>query len=172
MRREVIAVRVDKIGLRLDFTCPNRDGNVAVGECIYRNNASHTPAKYQPSMAVTEQLEQGAASIHRRHQAERFIAYFHSCSNSDDAIERIEKLYREALAFPGVVGLAIATRPDCLADATLDLYAPALRRSPSHFHRRAGLVGAQARHAQRDSARTDTTPRLARPALYKAQISD
>jgi hypothetical protein len=123
-------------------------------------------------MAVTEQLQQDAAAIHRRHQAERFIAYFQSRSNSYDAIEQLEKLCRAALALPGVVGLAIATRPDCLADATLELYAPALRRSRSQSHRRARLVGAQACHAQRDSARTVTTPRLARPALYKAQISD
>lgn len=121
--RENFAARVYKIGLRLDFTCPNRDGKVAVGGCIYCNNSSHTPANYQPRTSVTEQLEQGAAAIRRRHQAERFIAYFQSYSNTYDNAARLEALYREALAFPGVVGLAIATRPDCLADDILDLLA-------------------------------------------------
>lgn len=117
------AARVYKIGLRLDFTCPNRDGTVAVGGCIYCNNASHTPANYRPRMSVTEQLEQGAAAIRRRHNAERFIAYFQSYTNTYDSADRLEQLYREALAFPGVVGLSVATRPDCLTDETLDLLA-------------------------------------------------
>jgi radical SAM protein (TIGR01212 family) len=121
--RDGFAARVYKIGLRLDFTCPNRDGTVAVGGCIYCNNASHTPANYRPRMSVTEQLEQGAVAIRRRHNAEGFIAYFQSYTNTYDSVERLEQLYREALAFPGVVGLAIATRPDCLANQTLGLLA-------------------------------------------------
>lgn len=119
--REIFNKRVYKIGLRLDFTCPNRDGTVAVGGCIYCNNASHTPQDYRPRTSVTIQLEQGALALQRRHRAERFIAYFQSYTNTYDATSKLEKLYREALDFPGVVGLAIATRPDCLPNETLDL---------------------------------------------------
>jgi uncharacterized protein len=119
--RDVFAARVYKIGLRLDFTCPNRDGTVAVGGCIYCNNASHTPQAYRPHTSVTAQLESGAAALQKRHRAERFIAYFQSYTNTYDSTAKIEKLYREALEFPGVVGLAIATRPDCLPEETLDL---------------------------------------------------
>ena len=118
---EVFNARVYKIGLRLDFTCPNRDGTVAVGGCIYCNNASHTPQNYRPRTSVTAQLENGAVALKKRHRAERFIAYFQSYTNTYDSTAKLEKLYREALDFPGVVGLAIATRPDCLPDATLDL---------------------------------------------------
>jgi len=113
--------RIYKIGLRLDFTCPNRDGTVAVGGCIYCNNASHTPQDYRPRTSVTEQLENGARAIHKRHKAEKFIAYFQSYTNTYDSPGKLERLYREALDFPGVVGLAIATRPDCLPNDTLDL---------------------------------------------------
>jgi radical SAM protein (TIGR01212 family) len=127
--RDGFDARVYKIGLRLDFTCPNRDGKVAVGGCIYCNNSSHTPANYRPRMSVTEQLEQGAAAIRRRHNAERFIAYFQSYTNTYDSVDRLEQLYREALAFPGVVGLAIATRPDCLAEETLDILAQLARHT-------------------------------------------
>jgi radical SAM protein (TIGR01212 family) len=119
--REIFATRVYKIGLRLDFTCPNRDGTVAVGGCIYCNNASHTPQDYRPRTSVTVQLEKGAQAIQKRHKAEKFIAYFQSYTNTYDSTSKLEKIYREALEFPGVVGLAIATRPDCLPDATLDL---------------------------------------------------
>ena len=119
--RDTFDARVYKIGLRVDFTCPNRDGTRAVGGCIYCNNASHTPQGYRPRTSVTEQLEQGAVAIRRRHRAEKFIAYFQSYTNTYDSVSKLEKLYREALDFPGVVGLSIATRPDCLPEDVLDL---------------------------------------------------
>lgn len=119
--RDIFDARVYKIGLRLDFTCPNRDGTVAVGGCIYCNNASHTPQAYRPHTSVTTQLENGVVALQKRHRAERFIAYFQSYTNTYDSTAKLEKLYREALDFPGVVGLAIATRPDCLPEDTLDL---------------------------------------------------
>ena len=119
--REVFDARVYKIGLRLDFTCPNRDGKVAVGGCIYCNNASHTPQEYRPRQSVTAQLEQGALALQKRHKAEKFIAYFQSYTNTYESTPKLEKLYREALEFPGVVGISIATRPDCLPESTLDL---------------------------------------------------
>lgn len=119
--KDIFAARVYKIGLRLDFTCPNRDGKVAVGGCIYCNNASHTPQDYRPRTSVTEQLEKGAAAIRKRHGAEKFIAYFQSYTNTYDSVSKLEKLYREALDFPGVVGLSIATRPDCVPEDVLAL---------------------------------------------------
>jgi radical SAM protein (TIGR01212 family) len=119
--RDQFNARVYKIGLRLDFTCPNRDGKVAVGGCIYCNNASHTPQDYQPRTSVTAQLERGALAVQRRHRAEKFIAYFQSYTNTYDSVTKLESLYREALEFPGVVGMSIATRPDCLGDDVLEL---------------------------------------------------
>lgn len=127
--RDAFDARVYKIGLRMDFTCPNRDGTVAVGGCIYCNNASHTPQNFQPRTSVTAQLAQGAAAIERRHKADKFIAYFQSYTNTYDSVKKLERLYREALDFPGVVGLAIATRPDCLPDDVLDLIADLSRRT-------------------------------------------
>jgi radical SAM protein (TIGR01212 family) len=127
--KDAFDARVYKIGLRLDFTCPNRDGKVAVGGCIYCNNASHTPQDYRPRASVTEQLEQGAAAIFKRHKAEKFIAYFQSYTNTYDSASRLEELYREALNFPGVVGLSVATRPDCVPDDVLDLLQDMSRRT-------------------------------------------
>jgi radical SAM superfamily enzyme len=57
--------RVYKVGLRMDFTCPNRDGLVATGGCIYCNNAGHTPEGFRPGMSVTKQLERGAGAKRR-----------------------------------------------------------------------------------------------------------
>ena len=119
--KETFGTRVYKIGLRVDFTCPNRDGAVAVGGCIYCNNASHTPVAYRPRASVIEQLRQGAEAVRKRHRAEKFIAYFQSYTNTYDSVSKLEKLYREALDFPGVVGLSISTRPDCVPADVLDL---------------------------------------------------
>jgi radical SAM protein (TIGR01212 family) len=119
--KDLFQSRVYKVGLRMDFTCPNRDGKVAVGGCIYCNNASHTPKDYRPKSGVTEQLGQGTVALARRHKAEKFIAYFQSYTNTYESAAKLEKLYREALAYPGVVGLSIATRPDCLPNDVLDL---------------------------------------------------
>jgi uncharacterized protein len=127
--KDIFGARVYKIGLRMDFTCPNRDGNVAVGGCIYCNNASHTPDDYRPRATVTEQLEQGAAALKKRHRADRYIAYFQSYTNTYDSVTKLENLYREALVFPGIAGLAIATRPDCVGDDVLDLLEDLSRRT-------------------------------------------
>ncbi|MGH7768097.1 MAG: TIGR01212 family radical SAM protein, partial [Candidatus Binatia bacterium] len=121
--------RVYKVGVRMDFTCPNRDGSVAVGGCIYCNNAGHTPQGFRPGMSVTEQLERGTEALRRRHRAEKFIAYFQSYSNTYGPVGKLERLYREALDFPGVVGLAISTRPDCVPDEVLDLVADLARHT-------------------------------------------
>ncbi|HKA33808.1 MAG TPA: TIGR01212 family radical SAM protein [Candidatus Binatia bacterium] len=127
--KDTFNARVHKVGIRMDFTCPNRDGTVAVGGCIYCNNASHTPQGFRAGASVTEQLAQGTAALRRRHRAEKFIAYFQSYSNTYGPPERLSRLYREALAFPGVAGLAVSTRPDCVPDDVLDLLAELSRET-------------------------------------------
>jgi radical SAM protein (TIGR01212 family) len=121
--------RVYKVGLRMDFTCPNRDGLVAAGGCIYCNNAGHTPDGFRPGMSVTEQLERGTEALRKRHRAEKFIAYFQSYSNTYGPLTKLERFYREALDFPGVAGLAISTRSDCVPDEVLDLIADLARHT-------------------------------------------
>jgi uncharacterized protein len=127
--RETFKAKVHKVTLRADFTCPNRDGSVAVGGCIYCNNASHTPRGYHPTMSIREQFDQGMKAVRRRHKAERFIAYFQSYTNTYGSISKLERLYREALDCPGVVGLSVATRPDCVPDEVLDLLEDISRRA-------------------------------------------
>jgi uncharacterized protein len=127
--KKTFSTRIYKVGVRMDFTCPNRDGLVAVGGCIYCNNAGHTPENFLPGASVTEQLEQGTRALRRRHRAEKFIAYFQSYSNTYGAVTKLGRLYREALDFPGVVGLAISTRPDCVPDDVLDLIADLSRNT-------------------------------------------
>ncbi len=115
--------RVQKITLDAGLTCPNRDGRVGVGGCLYCNVRGSGTGAWAQGLSITRQLEEGAARLGKRYGAKQFIAYFQSFSNTDASMEHLRALYEEALAFPGVVGLSIATRPDCLNSAILDLLA-------------------------------------------------
>jgi radical SAM protein (TIGR01212 family) len=119
--RQTFGCRVHKVSIDAGFTCPNRDGSVAVGGCIYCNNVSFSPGNKR--LSVTEQLEQGKQFLRRRYGATKFIAYFQAYTNTYRDIEHLKRLYDEALACEDIVGLSIGTRPDCVADNVLDLLA-------------------------------------------------
>lgn len=119
--RHAFGCRVHKVSLDVGFTCPNRDGTVAVGGCIYCNNTSFSPGDRR--LSVTEQLAQGKRFLRQRYGAQKFIAYFQAYSNTYGDVPRLKALYDEALASDDVVGLAIGTRPDCVPEAVLDLLA-------------------------------------------------
>jgi hypothetical protein len=112
---------VQKVCIDAGFTCPNRDGALAVGGCIYCNNTSFSPGKRR--LSVTEQVERGKRFLRQRYGAERFIAYFQAYTNTYGDVRLLQRLYDEALACEAVVGLAVGTRPDCVPDDVLDMLA-------------------------------------------------
>lgn len=105
---------VYKVNVDAGFTCPNRDGTVATGGCIYCNNDSFRPAACTSSASLSEQIERGIPYLRSRYGAEKFIVYFQPYTNTYESVETLERLYREALDNADVVGLAIGTRPDCV----------------------------------------------------------
>ena len=114
--------RVYKIPLDAGFSCPNRDGTVASGGCTFCDNASFSPFSSGPRKSISRQLEEGIRFYSgKRFGGERFIAYFQSFTNTYAPVAHLEKLYKEALLDPRVVGLAIGTRPDCVGEEVLDL---------------------------------------------------
>lgn len=119
--RHTFGCRVHKVSIDAGFTCPNRDGSVTTGGCIYCNNASFSPGNRRQS--VTEQLEKGKVFLQRRYGAKKFIAYFQAYTNTYADVAYLKDLYDEALACDDIVGLSIGTRPDCVPDAVLDLLA-------------------------------------------------
>ena len=119
--REIFGRKVYKVGLVGGFTCPNRDGALGAGGCAFCNPLSSLPLNYRPGMSLREQLEAGTAYIRRRHGAEAFLAYFQDCTTTYGPPETLEVLYREALGFPGVVGLCLCTRPDSLHRPVLNM---------------------------------------------------
>ena len=112
--------RVHKIALDAGFTCPNRDGSKGTGGCTFCNNASFSPAAGTPQN-LAEQIEGARVKIARRTGAKRFIAYFQAYTNTYADIEELQAMYRNALKQPGVIGLAVGTRPDCVSPQVLDL---------------------------------------------------
>ncbi|NLI80291.1 MAG: TIGR01212 family radical SAM protein [Deltaproteobacteria bacterium] len=118
--REVFGCRVQKVTIDAGLTCPNRDGRLGTGGCIYCNEKGSGTGAAARALSVSRQLEQGISFLARKYKAEKFIAYFQSFSNTYAPLERLRSLYAEALENPRVVGLSIGTRPDCVPDEILD----------------------------------------------------
>lgn len=113
-------VRVHKVALDTAFTCPNRDGSKGRGGCTFCNNASFSPHGRNP-LPVAEQIETGRRVVARRTGARRLLAYFQAYTNTYADTGRLAALYGAALAEADVIGLAVGTRPDCVAPGALDL---------------------------------------------------
>jgi radical SAM protein (TIGR01212 family) len=112
---------VYKVNVDAGFTCPNRDGTVATGGCIYCNNDSFRPTACRRTVSIRDQIQKGIPYLRSRYGAEKFIVYFQPYTNTYAAVEILEQLYRQALDNPGVVGLAIGTRPDCIDKEKIEL---------------------------------------------------
>src|SRR5664279_4588302 len=112
--------RVHKIALDAGFTCPNRDGSKGTGGCTFCNNVSFNPA-VDSRLGIVEQINQAKGKISQRTRANRFIAYFQAYTNTYADIKQLAALYREALKQPGIIGISVGTRPDCVSAQVLDL---------------------------------------------------
>ncbi len=119
--RERFGCRVQKISVDAGLSCPNRDGTLSTGGCIYCNTRGSGTGAHRRGMGITEQIEKGKAFLSKRYKARKFLAYFQSYSNTYAPVETLERLYTEALGAPDVVGLSIGTRPDCVDEPKLSL---------------------------------------------------
>ncbi len=113
--------RVQKVSVDAGFTCPNVDGTVAIGGCAFCDNRSFSPSRRLPRQTIADQIDEGIRRLKRRYVCDHFLAYFQPATNTYAPVERLRRVYEEALAHPQVVGLAIGTRPDCVPDDVLDL---------------------------------------------------
>ncbi|HET6558139.1 MAG TPA: TIGR01212 family radical SAM protein [Prolixibacteraceae bacterium] len=112
--------RVQKISIDAGFTCPNRDGSKGRGGCTYCNNETFSPAYCDLKKSVSVQLSEGIEFFSRKYNSMKYLAYFQSFSNTYAPLDQLQRLYAEALNHPDVIGLVIATRPDCLTNEILD----------------------------------------------------
>lgn len=116
--------RIQKVSVHAGFTCPNRDGTVGTGGCTFCNNNGFSPSYCHEGSSITDQIEKGLEFLKKRYRhAQIFVAYFQAYSNTYDDIKTLNERYREALSHPGIDGLSIGTRPDCIDDEKLDYLA-------------------------------------------------
>ncbi|MSR30101.1 MAG: TIGR01212 family radical SAM protein [Gemmataceae bacterium] len=119
--RDKFGEKVYRVALDAGFTCPNVDGTVTTGGCVYCDNRSFSPNRRGPRSTIKEQVEKGIEFLSKRFRCDKFLAYFQAATNTHGKIERLQRLYNEALEHPQVVGLAIGTRPDSVPEPVLAL---------------------------------------------------
>ncbi|MDE6811610.1 MAG: TIGR01212 family radical SAM protein [Muribaculaceae bacterium] len=125
------AGRVQKLSLDAGFTCPNRDGTISKGGCIYCNVRSFTPGYCNPDLSVARQLEEGKCFFARKYPEMKYLAYFQSFTGThSNAIDSLRTLYAEASETKDIVGIVVGTRPDCLPSQILELLEEFNRRLP------------------------------------------
>jgi len=120
--REIFGERVQKISLDAGLGCPNRDGTLSREGCLFCDRrGSGTGAFVDEGLSIDDQIARAKEVIQRRYKARKFIAYFQSFTNTYAPLPRLKSLYDQALAHKGMVGLSVATRPDCVDDEILAL---------------------------------------------------
>jgi len=119
---EMFGQRVNKLSVDMGFTCPNRDGTIAKGGCVYCNNDSFVPPYARARYNMRDQIENGMEYLRKRFKARKFIVYFQAYTNTYADVSQLEQMYREALSFEDVVGIAVGTRSDCIDEEKLDMF--------------------------------------------------
>lgn len=119
--REKFGEKVFKISLDAGFTCPNRDGKISSGGCIYCSERGSGDYAGKRNYSITEQFTHIKEMMNKKWKNGKLIAYFQAYTNTYADIEILQKKYNEAIEQEDVVALAIATRPDCLDEDVLDL---------------------------------------------------
>ncbi|OWP30429.1 TIGR01212 family radical SAM protein [Prevotella nigrescens] len=118
--RNQLPFRVQKISIDAGFTCPNKDGRIGIGGCIFCDNKSFNPSYCSHKKSVTEQLEDGKRFFAKKYPEMKYLAYFQAYTNTYDTVDKLKQLYEEALKVEDVVGIVIGTRPDCVSSELLD----------------------------------------------------
>lgn len=113
--------KVYKITLDAGFSCPNRDGTISTGGCIFCDEGGSFSQAHSNLLSVEEQVRIGAETLTNRFKAQKFMSYFQAYSNTYKPVNELEKIYTASLNHPDVVGLSIGTRPDCIDEEKLKL---------------------------------------------------
>lgn len=121
--RKRFGQRVWRISLDGGFGCPNRDGTLGTGGCVFCDPSSFSPSRRTGLKSIRDQIDQAVPRLRACRNARRFLAYFQPGTNTYAPLERLARLYHQALSHPDVIGLVVGTRPDCAADDVLDLLA-------------------------------------------------
>lgn len=121
--KSIFGQRVHKISVDAGFNCPNRDGRISTGGCIYCNARGSGTGAFKRRISITDQLEATKAAVTKRFKAKKYIAYFQAYTNTYAPVKRLKAVFDEALAVKDIVGLFIGTRPDCVDPEKIALLA-------------------------------------------------
>lgn len=119
--KRIFGDKVMKLSLDAGFTCPNRDGTIGNKGCIFCGEEGSGEFAGSRLISISEQAKQQKDLLSRKWKGNKYIAYFQNFTNTYGDIDRLNRIYEEALHIEGVVGIAIATRPDCLNHKVLEL---------------------------------------------------
>ncbi|MCI8599767.1 MAG: TIGR01212 family radical SAM protein [Lachnospiraceae bacterium] len=113
--------KVYKLTLNIGCSCPNRDGTLGTGGCIFCSKGGSGEFAASPRLSVTEQIRDSKRRLAKKRPAQKYIAYFQAYTNTYAPLEYLRKVFTEAIHHPEIVALSIATRPDCLGEGVLSL---------------------------------------------------
>lgn len=119
--RERFGCKVYKISINGGFTCPNRDGTLGTGGCIFCSAGGSGDFAESPELSITQQIENGKKRVRKKIKNGKYIAYFQAFTNTYAPAEILKKKFTEAIDHPDIVMISVATRPDCLPDEVIDL---------------------------------------------------
>lgn len=115
--------KVYKITLDAGFSCPNRDGTISSGGCIFCDDGGSFSRAHDSHLSVKSQVLTGIETLSTRFKAQKFMSYFQAYTNTYKPVDELKKIYDASLCHDDIVGLSIGTRPDCVDEAKLDLIA-------------------------------------------------
>ncbi len=122
--------KVYRLSLNGGMSCPNRDGTLGYGGCIFCSEGGSGDFAADPSLSIRQQLEDGKRRLSQKRPVRRYIAYFQAFTNTYGPIEHLRSIFTEAISCPEVVLLSVATRPDCLPPKVVELLAELNRTKP------------------------------------------
>ncbi|MBP7497260.1 MAG: TIGR01212 family radical SAM protein [Bacteroidales bacterium] len=111
--------RIQKVSIDAGLTCPNRDGSKSTGGCIYCDNETFRPFYCTPEKSISRQITEGITFFSKKYKTQNYFAYFQSYSNTYTSISKLKEICEEALDNQKIIGIILATRPDCIDEEKL-----------------------------------------------------
>lgn len=119
--KECFGTKVYKISLNGNMTCPNRDGTISTGGCIFCSEGGSGDFSSSPNLTISEQIDVAIKRVGHKIKTGKYIAYFQAYTNTYAPVDYLRNIFTEAITHPDIVGISIATRPDCIPEDVINL---------------------------------------------------
>ncbi len=131
--KEEFGDKVYKLSLDGGMTCPNRDGTLGTGGCIFCSSGGSGDFAASNHLSITEQIEEAKSRVAKKVKSNRYVAYFQAYTNTYAKVSYLRSIFTEAIEHKDILALSIATRPDCLPDEVLKLLAELNEKKPIYI---------------------------------------